>query len=48
MQRRSLLTDQARGARGVAESALEASGWPWSRKLSRWLDALMLVEERGA
>lgn len=36
----------ARAARGVVESALDASGWPpWSRRISLWLDALVKIEE---
>jgi hypothetical protein len=38
---------QARAARGLIELALDACGWPWSRRLSLWLDALVIVEERG-
>lgn len=37
----------SRGARGIVEAALDASGWPWSRRLSLWLDALVLIEESG-
>jgi len=36
---------QAKAARGEIEAALDASGWPWSRRLSLWLDALVLMEE---
>ena len=37
----------ARTARGIVEAALDASDWPWSRALSRWLDALVILEEQG-
>ncbi len=36
---------QARAARADVERALDAAGWPWSRRISLWLDALVLVEE---
>jgi hypothetical protein len=36
---------QARAARGQVEDALDANGWPWSLRLSRWLDALITIEE---
>lgn len=36
---------EARAARCQVEAALDATGWPWSRRLSRWLDALILLEE---
>lgn len=35
----------ARDARREIESALDAAGWPWSRRLSLWLDALSVLEE---
>jgi len=35
----------ARDARAVLEAALEANGSPWSRRLSGWFDALVLLEE---
>jgi hypothetical protein len=35
----------ARAARGITETALDASGWPWSRRLSLWLDALLILSE---
>jgi hypothetical protein len=38
---------QARGARAIVELALDASGWPWSGRLSLWVDALIVLEERG-
>jgi hypothetical protein len=38
---------EARAARAVVEAALDASGWPWSRRLSLWLDALIVIEEAG-
>jgi hypothetical protein len=36
---------QARAARHQLEDALEANGWIWSRGLSLWLDALLILEE---
>jgi hypothetical protein len=43
---------EARAARAVLEAALDAraggqgvAAWPWSRRLSLWLDALLLLEE---
>jgi hypothetical protein len=36
---------EARHGRAVVEAALDAAGWPWSRGLSLWLDALVLLEE---
>ena len=36
---------QARAARGQMELALDAAGWPWSRRLSLWIDALVVLEE---
>ncbi len=36
---------QARAARADAEAALEAARWPWSRRLSLWLDWLAIVEQ---
>ncbi len=41
-------TALARAARGEIESALDAVGWPWARRLSLWIDVLVLVEEGGA
>jgi hypothetical protein len=38
----------ARAARGVVEAALTVAGWPWSRRLSLWLDALLILEDRVA
>lgn len=35
----------ARAARGVIEAALDAHGWPWSRRLSLWVDVLVVTEE---
>jgi hypothetical protein len=35
----------AQAARAVVEASLEANGWPWSRRLSLWLDALLVLEE---
>jgi len=36
---------QARAARAQAEAALEANGWRWSPRLSRWIDLLVTIEE---
>jgi hypothetical protein len=38
----------ARHARGELEQTLAANGWPWSRRVSLWIDALVLLEEGGA
>jgi hypothetical protein len=39
----------ARQAKAQAEAALDASGGRWSLRLSRWLDALLvLIEGRAA
>lgn len=35
----------ARAARGQLELALDAAGCPWSRLLSLWIDARVLLEE---
>ena len=37
----------ARAARGEFEDALgrDVAAWPWSHTLSRWLDALVILEE---
>ncbi len=32
-------------ARGEIEAALDGADWPWSRRLSFWIDALIIVEE---
>jgi hypothetical protein len=39
------LAAQAREARAEVETALDQAGWPWSARLSRWLDALVVIEE---
>ncbi len=39
------IKQQARGARGEIEAALDATGWPWSLRISRWLDLLLIFEE---
>jgi hypothetical protein len=36
---------EARAARAEVESALDANGWRWSARISRWLDMLVVVEE---
>ena len=38
---------ETKAARLDVETALEACGWPWSRRLSLWIDALVLLEEQG-
>ncbi len=37
----------AREARGEIEAALDLVGWRWSRPLSLWVGALILIEERA-
>lgn len=39
---------EARAARAEIEAALDATRWPWSRRLSLWLDALVIREESAA
>jgi len=36
---------EARAARGDLEAALDVAGWPYSRHLSLWLDALLVIGE---
>ncbi len=36
---------QAWAVRGEVEAALDHAGWPWSRRLSLWLDALLVLQE---
>jgi hypothetical protein len=43
----SMSAAHARGSRGIAEAALDSAGWPWSRRISLWLDALVMIEERA-
>jgi hypothetical protein len=38
----------ARAGRGEIEAALDGAGWPWTPSLSRWLDVLVILEERDA
>lgn len=38
---------RARAARGEIEAALDAAGWPYIRRLSLYLDILILLEESG-
>jgi hypothetical protein len=38
----------AREGRRQIALALGAAGWPWSRRLSLWIDALVTIEERAA
>jgi len=37
----------ARSARAEIERALDTAGWPWRRRLSLWIDALLVLEEAG-
>jgi hypothetical protein len=37
---------EARAARAQIETFLDAAGWPWSSRLSLWVDALVVLEER--
>lgn len=37
----------ARAARREVEEALVANHWPWSRRISLWLDALVALEENA-
>jgi hypothetical protein len=39
---------EARGARREVERALDSAGWPWRRRLSLWLDALLVIEDDAA
>ncbi len=39
------MRQEARAARGQLELALDGAGWPWSRRLSLWIDALVILEE---
>lgn len=39
------MTTWARAARGQLEDVLAATGWTYSRRLSLWLDALVILEE---
>jgi hypothetical protein len=36
---------EARAARGQIELALDGAVWPWSPRLSAWIDALVVIEE---
>jgi hypothetical protein len=36
---------QARAVRAIVEATLDATGWLFSRRLSLWLDALLVLEE---
>jgi hypothetical protein len=38
----------ARAARADVEIALDSCSWPWSLALSRWGDALRVLEEQSA
>jgi hypothetical protein len=37
----------ASAARGEIEIVLDAVGWPWRPQLSRWIDLLLVLEERA-
>ncbi|MBI3455181.1 MAG: hypothetical protein HY002_05270 [Candidatus Rokubacteria bacterium] len=37
----------AQVARAEVEAGLDGAGWPWSRRLSFWLDALLVLEEKA-
>jgi len=37
----------ARDARAILETALDSAGWPYSRRISLWLDGLIHLEEAG-
>jgi hypothetical protein len=37
----------ARAARGQIEDVLHATGWPYSTRLSLWLDALVILDEEA-
>lgn len=41
------LSAQACIARTEVEVALDAPGWPWSRRVSAWLDCLLVLEEES-
>lgn len=36
---------EAQLARADLEMALDSAGWPWSRRVSLWLDLLIVIEE---
>jgi hypothetical protein len=40
--------EEARAARRDVERALDENGWPWSRRLSAWIDALLAIEEAAS
>lgn len=47
----AILVDRARelrDARATLEDALDLAGWPWSWRLSRWVDSLLVLEETTA
>lgn len=43
--------DAVRAARAIVEAALDAASiggrWPWSRRISLWIDTLLILEEAG-
>jgi hypothetical protein len=41
------LPRQAREARREVEVTLDLSGWPWSRGISFWIDALLVIREES-
>jgi hypothetical protein len=36
---------EAREARAQIETGLDMAGWPWSRRLSLWIDTLVVIQE---
>jgi hypothetical protein len=47
MTARDVHREHAREARRIVEHALDAAGWPWSERLSRWIDGLIVIEENA-
>ena len=47
MSRRFWTREEARDARAVVEASLgpQVKRWPWSPRLSAWIDALLVIEE---
>ncbi len=46
LTRKSLLVLEAWAARRLCELALDAIEWEWRPALSRWIDPLVVLEER--
>lgn len=42
---RDRLAAEAQAARAEIEAALDLASWPWSTRLSLWIDALVTLEE---